>query len=191
MQAIYESDYEDLLTTPAGDTWTCSNDQQAEWAVKRMRFAARKRDRLLAGIREEIETMQRRAEQIEQDYADDTAFFRCQLMAYMATVDVEETKTQQKYELPSGTVLRRKSRAPEFVRDEEKLLSWAKETGNAAFVRVKETPNWSEIKSAAVVNDGQLITKNTGEIIPGVTVTQREPEFIIDTSRVEPALKEV
>ena len=67
MQAIYESDYEDLLTTPAGDTWTCSNDQQAEWAVKRMRFAARKRDRLLAGIREEIETMQRRAEQIEQD----------------------------------------------------------------------------------------------------------------------------
>ena len=51
MQAIYESDYEDLLTTPAGDTWTCSNDQQAEWAVKRVRFAARKRDRLLAGIR--------------------------------------------------------------------------------------------------------------------------------------------
>lgn len=191
MQAIYESDYEDLLTTPAGDTWTCSNDQQAEWAVKRMRFAARKRDRLLAGIREEIETMQARIREVEEAYQNETAFFRGQLDMFMASAECEATKTQQKYELPSGTVLRRKSRAPEFTRDETALLDWAKASGNAAFVRVKETPNWSEIKSAAVVNDGQLVTKNTGEIIPGVTVTQREPEFIVDTSRVEPALKEV
>lgn len=190
MQAIYESDYEDFLTTPAGDTWTCSNDQQAEWAVKRMRFAARKRDRLLAGIREEIETMQRRADQIEKDYEEDTAFFRGQLMAYMATVDVEETKTQQKYELPSGTVLRRKSRAPEFTRDEEALLSWA-EANDPALVKVKKSADWMAIKKGGLVQGNAFVSKSTGEVIPGVTVSEREPEFVIDVSRVEPALKEV
>lgn len=188
--AIYESDYDDLLTAEH-DGWVCRNDQQADWAVKRMRFAARKRDRLIAGIRDEIETMESRIREVEEAYQNETAFFRGQLDMFMASAECESTKTQQKYELPSGAILRRKNRQPEFIRDNEALLAWAEDYGDSDLVKVTKAPNWAEIKKGAVIDGDHLVDKGCGEIIPGVIVTQREPEFIIDVSRAEPTLKEV
>lgn len=188
--AIYESDYDDLLTAEH-DGWVCRNDVQADWAVRRMRFAARKRDRLIAGIRDEIETMEARIRDVEADYENETAFFRAQLDLFMESVECERTKTQLRYELPTGIVLRRKNRQPEFIRDNEALLAWAEDYGDSDLVKVTKAPNWANIKKGAIIMDDHLVDKGSGEIIPGVTVTQREPEFVVDVSKVEPALKEV
>lgn len=188
--AIYESDYDDLLTAEH-DGWVCRNDVQADWAVRRMRFAARKRDRLIAGIRDEIETMEARIRDVEADYENETAFFRAQLDLFMESVECERTKTQLRYELPTGIVLRRKNRQPEFIRDNDALLVWAEDYGDSDLVKVTKAPNWANIKKGAIIRDDHLVDKGSGEIIPGVTVTQREPEFVVDVSKVEPALKEV
>lgn len=188
--AKYESDYDDLLTAEH-DGWVCRNDQQADWAVKRMRSSARKRDRLIAGIREEIETLQARICEVDAAYQTETAFFRGQLDMFMASAECEATKTQQKYELPSGAVLRRKNRQPEFVRDNDALLAWAEDYGDSDFVKVTKAPNWAVIKKGAAIDGDRLIDKASGEVIPGVTVTQREPEFVVDVSRTEPSIKEV
>lgn len=188
--AIYESDYDDLLTAEH-DGWVCRNDVQADWAVRRMRFAARKRDRLIAGIRDEIETMEARIRDVEADYENETAFFRAQLDLFMESVECERTKTQLRYELPTGIVLRRKNRQPEFIRDNDALLAWAEDYGDSDLVKITKAPNWAAIKKGAIIDGDHLVDKGCGEIIPGVIVTQREPEFVVDVSKVEPALKEV
>lgn len=106
-------------------------------------------------------------------------WYKQQLQNYFERVDKKATKTQITYKLPSGT-LKLKFGTTEFVRDNEALVKWLKESGRNELVKLKEEPNWAELKKEVWdIKAGQAITKD-GEIIDGVVAKERPDTFEIE-----------
>ena len=99
------------------------------------------------------------------------------LRGYFDMVPTKNAKTQKSYELPSGKLVL-KAQQPEFSVQDEVLVPWLKERGLNDFVKVKESANWAELKKRVMVLE-DTVTDADGEIIPGITVTPREPKFSV------------
>ena len=113
--------------------------------------------------------MQKRADGIN-------AFYTAHLERYFGKVPHKETKTTESYELPSAKLVL-KYQAPEFIRDEEKVINWLKENEGGNFVKVKESLDWAGLKKVVQVSGNDCIVSETGEVVPGINVEYREPKF--------------
>jgi hypothetical protein len=155
------------------ERWIIKDDKSAEWALKKIREAQEDTARWNAYYAAQMET-------IERQNADTVAYFTALLEAWFATVPHKTTKTQESYQLPSGKLVR-KAQQPSYERDAEALLGWAK-TSFPEAVKVKEEASWTDIKNriGKVMPDGSAVDKETGEIIDGVTVIERDPVFKVE-----------
>lgn len=155
------------------------DDQKAEWALAKIREHRTEAERIGAACTAEIE----RYEQIRQGAIDkaakDSGYLESLLFAYFGQVPHKATKTQETYKLPSGT-LKQKSREPEYKRDEAALLKWLTEQGMAGLIETKTAPKWAELKKGIAINGEQAIYTETGEVIPGVKVIERDPVFSVE-----------
>ena len=97
------------------------------------------------------------------------------LRAYFDLVPKKETKTQQSYQMMSGKLVL-KQLGPEFDVDNDTVIPWLKANGLEQYIKTRETVNWAELKKALSVTATGMVTED-GEIVPGITVTEREPEF--------------
>ena len=97
------------------------------------------------------------------------------LRSYFDLVPKKATKTQQSYQMMSGKLVMRQP-GPEFDVDDEITVPWLKANGLEQYIKTKETVNWIELKKVLTVTPGGMVTDD-GEIVPGITVTEREPEF--------------
>ena len=77
----------------------------------------------------------------------------------------------------AGGVL--KKQAPEFIRDDEKVIAWLKDNNGGEYVKTKETLDWAALKKSTTVM-GENIVNEDGEIIPGVEVVEREDKFTVE-----------
>lgn len=83
--------------------------------------------------------------------------------------------------LPHG-VLKVRAQAPEFERDEERLLEWLDARGMGEFVRTKREPDWQKLKPLlAATPGGAVVVADTGEIVEGVRAVPRPPRFTAET----------
>ena len=99
------------------------------------------------------------------------------LRAYFDLVPKKETKTQSSYQTLSGKMVLKRL-GPAFDVDDAVTVPWLKENGLGDYVKVKESVNWEALKKAVNIT-GAAVTTEDGEIIPGITVTEREPEFTV------------
>ena len=160
--------------------FTITNDAEAEWAAKKIREHEAERDRLVDTAKVFIAHYQEQINRIQSACARDTAFLLSHLEAYFATVAHKEAKTQETYRLPSYK-LKLKRQEPDYDRDNEELLAWARSTNDSEkLVRVKEEPAWDAIKKSCLISGNQLVYEATGEIVPGVTVKPCPPIFTIE-----------
>lgn len=158
--------------------FTVTNDQEAEWALRKIATAETESNRLAYTCDLEIQRYKTVKQESIDRCARDTAYLRALLERYFESVPRKKAKTQETYKLPSG-VLKRKNQAPSFERDEASLLAWAKARPNQPFVKVVETTNWAEIKAACAIA-GDAIADENGEIVPGVKVVSLPPVFYIE-----------
>ena len=155
------------------ERWIIKDDKSAEWALEKIREAQEDTARWNAYYAAQMET-------IERQNADTVAYFTALLEAWFKTVPHKVTKTQESYQLPGGKLVR-KAQQPSYERDAEALLKWAKASLPEA-VKVKEEASWTDIKNriGKVMPDGSAVDKETGEIIDGVTVIERDPVFKVE-----------
>ncbi|HLR42889.1 MAG TPA: host-nuclease inhibitor Gam family protein, partial [Pseudogracilibacillus sp.] len=59
------------------------------------------------------------------------------------------------------------------------LVGSLKKAGMNDLIRIKEEPKKSDIKKAVEVVDGKAINKETGEVIEGITITERGEKFVV------------
>src|SRR5690606_19417484 len=117
------------------------NDERAEWAVRKIKQAKENIERRKAFVQAEIERLQ--AWQKLQDERDQATIDRMTSLLHPYFESLRPNLGKRKsYSLPSGTLQVRTAQVS-YARDEEQLLSYARQIG---LVRVKETPDWSEIK---------------------------------------------
>lgn len=160
------------------ERWIIKDDKSAEWALKKIREAQEDTARWNTYYAAQMEA-------IERQNADTVAYFTALLEAWFKTVPHKATKTQESYQLPGGKLVR-KAQQPTYERDADALLTWAKSSFPEA-VKVKEEASWEAIKKriTAVNGAGQAIDRETGELIPGVKIIQRDPVFRVELAKEE------
>ena len=91
----------------------------------------------------------------------------------------KKAKTQISYSFKGGKLVL-KAQAPEYVRDDAVLVPWLKENKMDEFIKVKESADWGELKKTlSETPDGLSVMTVDGECVPGITVEQRGPKFMV------------
>ena len=151
------------------DGYSIKDDRGAEYALKRIKETQAEVDAFRAYYDEQIAKMQSRADGVRN-------FYEGHLERYFNKVPHKVTKTTESYELPSAKLVW-KQQAPEYVRDEEKVLEWLKANDGGEFVKVKESLDWAGLKKMVEVSGSEVVLADTGEVVPGISVQYREPKF--------------
>lgn len=153
--------------------FTVTDDAAAEWCMNKIREAEKDRAMWKAHYDAQMEKVNKTAD-------DSVAYFTAKLEEYFANVPHKATKTQESYSLPGGKLIRKKQQ-PKFETDDEALVPWLEENFMGQLVKVKKSADWAALKKiCSVTPDGEHVATDEGEIIPGVTVTQRPDVFKVE-----------
>lgn len=146
------------------------DDKMAEWAIRKIKEARNDSEKWENHFMQQMAQIRKRNQQTED-------FFTNCLRRYFETVPLKETKTQAKYVLPSGEMVRKKQ-APEYIRDDEKLTAFLQSNGMNVYLETKTYPKWAELKRNCIrLSDGTLAEADTGLAVEGVTVQERPDKF--------------
>lgn len=157
------------------EAWKIKNDKDAEWLIEKVNKDLIESNRYKESLRSKIEVLERKLRKVEEE--ENLAIERrnSYLAEYFESIDEKfkkKTKTQEKYRLPSGEIVK-KYPSPQFKRDNNKLLNWIKSSG-LDYVEIKESPRWNELKAITSIKNGQVVTED-GEIVEGIEVIERDP----------------
>ena len=166
------------------EPFTVDNDMKAEWCLSKIRNVRKEQSREIEELQRQMQFYQDQIERVTREADEDVAFFTSMLQPYFTERQesgfTKETKTQIAYKLPSG-VLKVKHQNPDFnYKDhQDETIAWLKKNKLDKFVRVKEEVDWKELKpTVKIVGDGVATTD--GEMIPGITVTEKEDVFEVE-----------
>jgi hypothetical protein len=121
-------------------------------------------------------------EKVNQAADNAVQYFTARLEEYFNSVPHKATKTTESYSLPGGKLVQKKQQ-PEYKTDDAELLQWLKDNFMYDFIKTKtvESADWAGLKKIVTVTpDGGHVATDDGEIIPGVTVTQRPDVFKVE-----------
>lgn len=162
----------ELLNTE-NDSFTVKDDQTAEWCLKNIHEAQQDKERWKKHYEQQLEKVN-----IEAD--NRIAYFTARLEEYFARVPHKATKTTESYTLPSGKLIR-KHQQPAYKVDDVALVPWLEENFMGQLVKVRKEADWAGLKKVVnITPDGEHVMTDDGEIIPGVTVTQRPDVFKVE-----------
>lgn len=138
-------------------------------------------DKQIERLKMEIEQLEHWQEEAKKEYVERGNFYKHRLERYMREevrkMQENGKKPKKTIKLPYGTIKLVKQQ-PEYQRNENDLLEYAESKG---FVRVKKDVDWAAIKKKAKVFGDKLIDAD-GELIPGVTVVDREDKFTVEVN---------
>lgn len=163
-----------------GSAFMIVSDAEAGWALRKIAKIKSNEKRMLDQINERIEaytnTMQFKAEQIQQAAKRESEYFEHLLLSYFNSIPDELKQTTKagriSYSLPEGKIM---TTAPkqEYKYDKNKLLSTLKDNVILEYVRIKEEPDWAVIKKKIIKGeDGKVyIVTALGECIETNAIT--------------------
>lgn len=154
------------------------DDLKADWCLDKLREINAEYKRFEIVVKAKIEQLQQALQKAQEKKEREASFFEMKLREYFETVKAKETKTQKSYILPSGKLVL-KYQQPEFKRDDEVLLNWA-EKNKPQFIKIKKSVDWNNLKKNVKVINNMVIDNETGEIVDGVTLEEREPKFMVE-----------
>ena len=139
-------------------SFTIDSDTKADWAIKKVKYEDANNERLIACIDAEIEQLKAKKEEIKN--RNNTAFLKGKLCEYFESVkdNAKETKTQLKYELPSGSLIFKKP-SVSYERDNDKIISWLTENNKFEYIKTNPSVDWAELKKVDFLSDIDGITE--------------------------------
>lgn len=161
------------------EQWKIENDSQADWALDKIREAQVEYRRFEMVVNDKIGQLTDALEAEKERMEKEVNFFQGKLCQYFETVPKKASKTQEVYKLPSGRLVK-KYKQPKIVRDDDKLVEWLEENGMTELVKIEKKADWATLKKETEIVGEQVISKNTGEVIPGVVAFPQNPEFSVE-----------
>ena len=154
----------------ARQPFAITDDSLAEWAMRKIAEARRDTAKWEEHFSIQLDRIRKTNEGTE-------AFFTAALGRYFETVPKHATKTQEKYTLPCGELLRKKQ-APKFTQDDAELVPFLQENDLSEFVKLKPSVDWAALKkNCTVLEDGSVVEGSTGMVLPGVAAEMRPDKF--------------
>lgn len=172
MEQFITDDMEEIEGTEQEESasFSIDNDQKADWAIRKIMETEN-------AAKMWKEYYKKQSDRVEKTTQQRIAYFTALLESYFDTVPHKETKTSEKYKLPSG-VLVRKAQAPEYERDDAQIIAWCAENAPSCVENVPKL-KWTALKGLLVENNGQAIDEITGEVVPGIKIVPRDPVFAV------------
>ncbi|WP_409229430.1 host-nuclease inhibitor Gam family protein [Gudongella sp. SC589] len=167
----------DLTEEEQEERWRITNDAEAEWLIDKVNEELYEISRYEISLINKIEVLKEKLEKVRNEKENKIARRDSYLLEYFETLDdkaKKKTKTQEKYRLPSGEIVK-KYPSPEYKRDNDTLVKWVKGSQLNDYIEVKESVKWADLKKNTQIAGGQLVYKDTGEIVDGVEVVDRPP----------------
>lgn len=171
----FEEMYQQETEIPFPETvFTVDSDSKAEWLVEKLKAKQAKAEQFINHYKQQIEKIQN-----ELDNYTGWANYKLQQYLESGLVPVRETKTERKYSLPSAEI-KLKQQPLKYVKDDTALLQEVKEKGLQAFIVSKESVSWADLKKQVIaLENGDVILKDTGEVLESVKAEQQEDKFNI------------
>lgn len=163
------------------EEWKIKNDEEADWWIELHEEKLIEVRRLKMQLENKITFYKEKLDKVIKEEEAIIERRDGKLAEYFETLDekdMKKTKTMLKYRLPSGELVK-KFPGPEFNRDNDKLTEWLERNGMNEYIEVKKQPKWGELKKAVKVINGAVVTED-GEIVEGVEVVERAPEFKVE-----------
>lgn len=163
------------------ETWKIKSDEEADWWIEVNEEKLIEVRRLKMQLENKIMFYKEKLDKVLQEEESIIERRDGKLAEYFETLNEKEmkkTKTMMKYRLPSGDLVK-KFPGPEFKRDNETLVKWLEENHMDEYTEVKKQAKWGELKKVVNVVNGTVVTED-GEIVEGVEVVERAPEFKVE-----------
>jgi phage host-nuclease inhibitor protein Gam len=141
---------------------------QAAWALRKMSKIKAEMDENIMTAQAEIERIVGWRDGENEKLQRSVAFFESLLHEYFMQLREDDPKLKT-MKLPHGS-LKMRAQQPDFIYNEDELLEWAK-VFMPEVVVVKETVSKNPVKKHI---------RETGEMVPGVTITERPEKFIVE-----------
>jgi len=157
------------------EAFTIQDDQAANWALRKigqMQKQIEDNNALAVAEIDKIEAWNKQENQKSQDGID---YFQG-LLSYYALKKKEEDPKFKTLKLPNGKLSFRKQQ-PKWNYDDEAVVQALKQAKLDDFIQVKESPKKADIKKAFSVAGDKVVNPDTGEIVEGITVEEREDKF--------------
>lgn len=168
-------DYLDQEQGVNDEGFKVTNEEQADWVLRKLRKVEEQRKEDAALAEAEIERIEAWMEKINEKHQRDMDYFQGLLAAYAVTRRNEDPKFKS-LKLPNGRIRFRKAQ-PKYTYDDNTLLDALKAHGKTDLIKVKESPDKSSIKKKYQLNGDSLIDPDTGEVLEGVKVEHRGDKF--------------
>ena len=172
-------------TAEVREHFDVDNDMKAEWVISKIRKIRQNQKREKEELERQMRFYQDQAEIIDREADENVAFFESMLREYFQSrVDegfAKATKTKVTYKLPTGElILKHREPEYEYKQNQQQTIDWLKNSNAEQYIKVKEELKWTDLKKDVTISGNNVAYKATGEIIPGITVTEREDEFQVE-----------
>lgn len=142
-----------------------TDDNLADWALRKIRDEEAERDRLISIAQNQIQELQEKMKDLNEKCDRDTSFLKGCLAQYMNKVPHKSTKTQETYQLLTGKLVLKKPSQKMIVPDDNKLLDYLDKESYKDYIKTKCSPDWAGFKKILEIQNGDVINKETGEVI--------------------------
>lgn len=155
-------------------------EQKANWALRKIKQLQDKMDANADLAAEEIAKVEAWEKEVNEGLHQSILFFTGLLEQYHRGVYAKDPEAKT-IKLPHGQ-LKMRAQQPEFRRDNDKLLAWLESKGTIgkAYIKIAKSPHWGELKERLRIAGDRMVDPETGEVVPGVEVVEREPKFSVE-----------
>lgn len=176
MSEIYE--LEEVMEQPedAVKGFSITDDNTADWALKRIAEERKELERLVAIADQQIEELELKKKHLKEITERKTAFLKGCLAQYFEKVPHKATKTQETYKLLSGSLVFKLPKQT-MVKDDAKLLKYLHENGMEEYIKTEEKPKWGDFKKTLTIVDGKVIDTVSGEVVEAVRAEEEPGSF--------------
>jgi phage/plasmid-associated DNA primase len=157
------------------------NDRRAVWCLRKIKHLKQKQQKNEKLAEAEIEDIQKEIDEVQEwldkeneKYQNSIDYFESLLYFYTLELRKEDPELKT-HKLPFGK-LQFRSKRPKWNYDNSKLLDFVS-TNYREFVKVKESVDKRKLKQMTEVVGNKVVVKNTGEIVEGVEVVERNEKF--------------
>ncbi|EHN15517.1 host-nuclease inhibitor Gam family protein [Clostridium sporogenes] len=153
------------------ETFKITDLKGASWALRKIKECKE-------SILEKEELARVEKERIEEWLNNETKsdlvsleYFNGLLLQYYKELKQKDPKA--KIRTPYGKITSRKNKKWNYGNEEE-LIKYLTSNGYDNLIKLKEEVNKTELKKNFIVNNGMVLDKETGEIIPNISVEEVE-----------------
>ena len=164
-------------TKREGEEWTIRDDRAAEWAIEKIRAAREDRDRLIGLAELKIAELEDRKQRLRDRCDMETGWLQGKLAEYFDTVPHKATETTESYSLLTGKLKLKKG--GRTMKATDALTEWLAQNA-PEYIQTVKKPKWGEYKKRLTITDAGAVDTETGEVVPGVEIEEKNDEFIVE-----------